>query len=173
MPHSDFDSNKMRFRHLFIKFGISWFKRFLTDLYKLKVDPQVDEDDLDEMTDDDLEKAIKTSIMYDKIHQIAKEQIDSVQNYYKPYGLTFIIIEGGFKTEAILASYAHYMRYPVIQLNQNGVPRMDLLEDEEERVKLFAARFKSQFNLYKEYHKNKDASPNKIKEDDICSFKDL
>ena len=125
------------------------------------------------MTDDELQKEIKVTLMYDKIHKVANEQIESIKRQYKPYGLVFLLVEGGFKTEAILASYAHFMHYPVIQLNQMGLPRLDQIEDEEEKVKMFAARIKTQINYYREYYKIKANSPAKITDDQTVSFKDL
>ena len=62
--------------------------------------------------------------------------------------MTFILIHSGYKIDAIIASYAHYKKLPIIQFGQNGVVDLGSIVDHKEKVEAFAKIIQHSTKVY-------------------------
>ena len=152
---------------MYLKFSTDWFEELKMAIYVSKHGA-----DTGALADKSaVDKDLSTSDMYDKIHQIAKEQIDSAIAHYKPQRLTFLMVAGGTATDAIIGSYALYHKIPLIQFNQTDDQSLYDIEDKAKKVRKFAKVISDQVYIYKSFKKSlRDAkiSPNKAFDLENC-----
>ena len=161
-------SEEKTIRDLYIKFSTDWFDDLVSAIYKHK-----HRDDEDAMLAEmvDIKKDLSTYEIFEKVHQVAKEQIDRAVAHYKPSRLTFIMIAGGEQTDAIIGSYAILNKMPMIQFNQTDSQNIANINDRAKRVRAFAKIISDQVFIYKKHKvckKDVKISPNKAFDLDKC-----
>ena len=139
LPKIVIDTKQKKIRNMYVKFSKDWFEELCMGVYKKSKEYEaLTQEQKDDLLLDGAVDLCKTTDIFNAIHGLAEEQITGVINHYKPDGKTFIIIESGVKSEAIIASYALYHKMPIIQVNQTHVVNVNEIKDQKAKIEAFA-----------------------------------
>ena len=136
LPKSSF--NKL-IRNCYLKFSIGWFDNLRLAIWKRDNNKTEDDMLLDAATAD--LNSVKTTDIFDKIAELAEQQINSIIEHYKPSGNVYVIIQSGSICDAIIGAHCIVKNIPIIQLDHDSHnPKLGEIKDEHDRAYTFGFR---------------------------------
>ena len=153
-------------KNCYLKFSIGWFDDLRMAIYK-KVNKKSDDDLLLDGDNVNL-NSVKTTDIFDKISEMADQQIKLVLDYYKPTGYIYVIIQSGTICDSIIGAHCLINNYPIIQLDHNTQnPKLIDIKDDNERAYTFGFRIGQIVRLGLKKKGNDKKPKQEIKDDEV------